>query len=97
MSQFISPDVPAYLCYLLVLMVGTLVAVSSVNRLLANYAGHWGFARTWLMFTSYVFLPVALFWFLDYTSALQDTSRYSPPWWLRPGIDKFSPVGCREL
>lgn len=36
MGQFSSPDLPAYICYSLVLVVGMLVAHSNVNRLLAN-------------------------------------------------------------
>jgi len=72
-----SPDIPAYVCYLIVLLVGMIVAASSVNRLLATQPGHWAFMETWLLFFAYSALPVVLFWFLDYTGAIRDTSLFA--------------------
>jgi hypothetical protein len=77
MAGFSSPDLPAYLCYAVVLFVGVVVARSSVNDLLAAYPDHWAFVGTWSLFAAYVVLPIALFWFLDYTGTLRDTSLFA--------------------
>lgn|SRR6266850_4835617 len=77
MTGFASPDIPAYFSYLLVLLVGTFVARANVNHLMAGFGNRWAFAGTWWLFLAYLALPVALFWFLDYTSALQDTSLFA--------------------
>ena len=77
MSGFTSPDVPAYICYAIVLVFGVIVAWSTINRLLDGYPDHWAFAGTWALFLAHAALPVALFWFLDYTSALHDTSIFA--------------------
>jgi hypothetical protein len=76
MDQFTSPDLPAYLCYLLVLIIAMLVARSQVNRLLASFPERWGFLSTWGLFSGHVGVPLGLFWFLDYTDALRDTSLF---------------------
>jgi hypothetical protein len=77
MDQITSPDIPAWLCYLLVISLGMLVARDNVNQLLASQPGHWGFANTWALFGAHSAIPVVLFWFLDYTSALRDTSLFA--------------------
>jgi hypothetical protein len=77
MSGFASPDIPAYFSYALVLLVGTVVARANVNHLVAGFGNRWAFAGTWWLFLAYLALPVLLFWFLDYTSALQDTSLFA--------------------
>lgn len=74
MAGFASPDVPSYVCYAIVLVFGLIVAWSTVDRLLEGYPDHWAFASTWALFAAHAVLPVVLFWFLDYTSALHDTS-----------------------
>jgi hypothetical protein len=71
---FASPDVPAYVCYAIIVVFGTVVAVSTINRLLEGYPDHWAFASTWGLFAAHAALPAALFWFLDYTGAIHDTS-----------------------
>lgn len=76
MEQFPSPDFPGWFCYLLVLTLGMLVARANVNRLLASQPGHWGFANTWALFWAHAAIPVVLFWFLDYTSALRDSALF---------------------
>jgi hypothetical protein len=76
MDQITSPDLPAWFCYLLVLSLGMLVARANVNRLLASQPGHWGFVNTWVLFSAHAVMPVVLFWFLDYTSALRDTALF---------------------
>ena len=77
MDQLTSPDIPAWLCYVLVISLGMLVARDNVNQLLASQPGHWSFANTWALLGAHAAVPVVLFWFLDYTSALRDTSLFA--------------------
>src|SRR5262245_8187541 len=72
-----SPDVPAYLCYGVVLLVGALVALAKVNEPLSVFSDRWAFAGTWQLFLAYTLLPVILFLFLDYVSVIQDTSLFA--------------------
>jgi hypothetical protein len=74
----ISPDFPAYTCYAIVLLVGALVAWSAVRSLLSDLDDRLAFGATWLLWLIYTLLPVALFWFLDYTSAVRDTVGSDP-------------------
>jgi hypothetical protein len=76
MDKVASPDIAAYWCYLIVLVIGVVVARSSVNRLLADQPGRWAFFNTWLLLGAYSVVPVILFWFLDYTGALKDTALF---------------------
>ena len=77
MDKLGSPEIPAYLSYLLVLICGMLVARSQVNRLLSAFPQRWGFLSTWALFWAHAALPLLLFWFLDYTNALHDTSLFA--------------------
>jgi hypothetical protein len=72
-----SPDVPAYVCYAIVFLFGVIVAWSTVDKLLDGYPDHWAFSSTWALFCAHAALPIALFWFLDYVSALHDTSIFA--------------------
>ncbi len=72
-----SPDIDAYWCYLITLVVGVFVGVSKINALMASSPDRWGFVRTWLVLGAYTAVPPLLFWFLDYTGALHDTSIFS--------------------
>jgi len=72
-----SPEIPAYLSYLLVFVCGMLVARSQVNRLLSAFPQRWGFLSTWALFWAHTAVPVGLFWFLDFTNALHDTSLFA--------------------
>src|SRR5712692_6753660 len=77
MSGLSSPDIPAFVCYAIVLLVGMTVARATVNNLLNDYPDRWSFAGTWFLFLAHLVLPVVLFWFLDYTGAIQDTSLFA--------------------
>jgi outer membrane protein OmpA-like peptidoglycan-associated protein len=77
MNGFQSPDIQAYYCYLVVLIVGTLVARTRVNTLLGRYPDRWAFGGTWALFAAYTTLPLALFWFLDYTAITHDTTLFA--------------------
>ncbi len=76
-SLAVSPDVEAFYCYALVLLVGLIAGKSRVSHLLGDYPGTWGLVETWLLFSAYALLPVLLFWFLDRTNALHDTSLFA--------------------
>jgi len=76
MTGLPSPDIPAYYCYAIVLLVGSLVAWSTVRNL-ANFPDRWAFAGTWQLFLAHLAVPVILFWFLDYVSVIQDTSLFA--------------------
>jgi hypothetical protein len=76
-TGFASPDIPAYWSYAVVLVVALVVARGNVNNLVARFNNRWAFAGTWWLFLAYLTLPIVLFWFLDYTSALQDTSLFA--------------------
>jgi len=77
MNGLRSPDIPAHVSYGIVLIVGTLVAWGSVNKLLAEQRDRWAYAPTWGLVAGYALLPVALFWFLDYNGVVSDTSLFS--------------------
>ncbi len=74
MDLSISPDVEAYYCYLIVLLIGAWVARKRVSELLEGFRGAWVRADIWMLLGVYMLLPVALFWLLDRTGALHDTS-----------------------
>jgi hypothetical protein len=73
----ISPDWNAVYCYLLVFLVGAIVAYSRVTRLFDNYPGAWGTVNIWLLLLAYTAVPLILFWFLDWTNAIHDTSFFA--------------------
>lgn len=77
MSGLMSPDVPAYVCYIIVLLFGTFVAVRTVNEHLKTVQAPWAFASTWVLFFAHVALPVLTFWALDYTAVINDTSVFA--------------------
>jgi hypothetical protein len=76
-SLAISPDLSAYYCYLVVLVVGLIAAYSRVSRLFENYPGALGTVNFWLLLIAYTVIPVLLFWFLDRTNAIHDTSIFA--------------------
>jgi hypothetical protein len=73
----VSPDIDAYLCYGIVLLLGAFTAVVQINRRFNPLAGVWLIARTWVLFLLYLMVPVGLFWFLDRTGAVTDTSLFA--------------------
>jgi len=69
----LSPDIEAYFCYVVVLVVGFFVALRQINSLLP-LKGKWMVAGTWLLILAYTMVPVVLFWVLDRSGAIHDTS-----------------------
>ena len=74
-----SPDVEAYICYLTLIVVSGISAAVNIYQMLGSIPrrGIWTIGRTWLLFGLYILIPVALFWLLDRTSAISDTSLLS--------------------
>jgi hypothetical protein len=77
MPPIVLPDLPAYFCYCLVFLTGLIVSAYNINRLLAGCPGRWAFINTWCLFWVQALVPVVLFWFLDYASALHDTALFA--------------------
>ena len=74
MDLSFSPDVDARVCYLLVLLCALIAAYRQVDRRLATFPGSWTESPTWLLYGLYALVPVGLFWLLDRTGAINDTS-----------------------
>jgi len=73
----VSPDLEAYYCYGLVLALGALTGARQVAIRLGGIRGIWFLPRTWLLFAAYVAVPLGLFWLLDRTGAINDTSFFA--------------------
>jgi hypothetical protein len=73
----VSPDLAAYVCYGFVLLLGVVVAVGQVRKRLGGMEGIWYVPHTWILFAAYAAVPVVLFWFLDRTGAINDTSLFA--------------------
>jgi len=56
-TEFASPDLPAYWCYAIVFVVALVVSFVSVNLLLSQYPNRWGFSGTILLFAAYTIKP----------------------------------------
>lgn len=77
MPGLASPDVSAVYSYLIVIVIGAVVARSNVNDRLATYPDHWAFLSAWLLFIAYSVIPPLLLWLLDYTGAVHDTALFA--------------------
>jgi hypothetical protein len=74
MDKLASPDIPAYWCCLIVLVVGIFGARSKVKRVLSGQTGYWAHFSAWRIFAAYAIIPLLLFLLLDYTGVIKDTS-----------------------
>ena len=74
MDLSFSPDVDARICYLIVLVCALIAAYRQVDRRLETFPGSWTETPTWLLYASYALVPMGLFWLLDRTGAINDTS-----------------------
>lgn len=77
MDLSVSPDVDAYYCYAIVILLGAITAGVQVSHRLGDREGAWAVPQTWLLFFLYLVVPIALFWFFDRTSAITDTSIFA--------------------
>jgi len=60
-----------------VLVLGLITALGQMSKRLAKLPGKWIMVNTWLLFFAYTFTPVALFWLLDRSNAIHDTSLFA--------------------
>jgi hypothetical protein len=77
MDLNVSPDLEAFWCYGIVALIGVFVATGQIRQRIGKIQGIWFIPRTWWLFTLYVAVPVALFWLLDRTGAINDTSFFA--------------------
>ena len=77
MDMNVSPDLEAFCCYGVVLVLGLVAARAQIGKRLVNLPSRWIMVNTWLLFFAYTLVPVVLFWFLDRTNALHDTSLFA--------------------
>jgi len=77
MDLNVSPDVDAWICYIVVLLLGMLTGKMQITKRLGNLPGQWIMVNTWALFFAYTAVPVALFWLLDRTGAVHDTSLFA--------------------
>ena len=72
-----SPDFEAYICYLTVAGVGFFTAFRQVNKHLEAIQGKWTMLGSWTLLLAYFVIPVALFYVLDLSGAIHDTSFFA--------------------
>jgi hypothetical protein len=70
----LSPDIDARFCYLIVMLAGMLTAVREVDSRLARIPGAWNDIGAHRLFGFLWLTPVVLFFLLDHTGAINDTS-----------------------
>jgi hypothetical protein len=70
----LSPDIDARFCYLIVMLAGMLTAVREVDSRLSRIPGGWSDLGAHRLFAFLWLTPVALFFLLDHTGAINDTS-----------------------
>ncbi len=69
-----SPDFEAYICYLVLIIVASISARKNISKVQVSSYGIWRIGRTWMLLLIYVSISVVLFWLLDRTNAVHDTS-----------------------
>jgi hypothetical protein len=77
MDLSVSPDIDSLLCYSIVFLLGLITAGGQISSRLVNMPSKWIMVNAWLLFFAYSFLPLALFWLLDRTGAIHDTSLFA--------------------
>jgi hypothetical protein len=77
MDLSVSPDVEVFWSYLIVLVLGVFVAYRQVATRLEGLKDVWLVGDTWIIFFAYLAVPVGLFWLLDRTDAVKDTSLFA--------------------
>ena len=74
MDLSFSPDLPAWACYIVVFAFGALTGWREVVEKLAATEGVWKYRPTWGLMLLLAISPVFLFWVLDRSGAVNDTS-----------------------
>ena len=76
-----SPNLDARVCYLIVLCCALVSAYAQLygrlQILKAKVIYAWSLFSTWMVFTIYLSIPLALFWFLDRAGAIHDSSAFA--------------------
>jgi hypothetical protein len=78
-----SPDVSAAFSYLILTVIGALVARRKIIQRFSfgggsgDYVPVWHYPTTYLLASVYIVIPVLLFWMLDKTGAISDTSLFA--------------------
>lgn len=70
----LSPDIDARFCYLIVMLAGMLTAVREVDSRLSRIPGAWSDMGAHRLFAVFWLTPVVLFFLLDHSGAINDTS-----------------------
>lgn len=76
-----SPDFEAYICYLVLIIVASISARKNISKVQVSSYGIWRIGRTWMLLLIYVSISVVLFWLLDRTNAVHDTSIVADFFW----------------
>src|SRR3970040_2391678 len=77
MDLSVSPDIEAFWSYLIVLVLGVFVANRQVATRLEGFKDVWLVGDTWILFFAYLAVPLGLFWLLDRTDAVKDSSLFA--------------------
>jgi hypothetical protein len=77
MDLAVSPDLDAAYCYLIVLLIAFGVARSQISQRMSSFKALWVMGQAWLLLLALTLFPVSLFWILDRTGAVRDTSLFA--------------------
>ena len=77
MDLSVSPDIEVFWSYLIVLVLGVFVAYRQVATRLEGLKDVWLVGDTWVVFFAYIVVPLGLFWLLDRTDAIKDSSLFA--------------------
>ncbi|HLY54144.1 MAG TPA: hypothetical protein VKS60_01220 [Stellaceae bacterium] len=77
MDLGVSPDIDAVWCYGFVSVLGAWVGARQIRGRLGGIKGIWFQRRAWFLFIAYTAVPIVLFWLLDRTGAVTDTSLFA--------------------
>jgi hypothetical protein len=72
-----SPDFEAAYCYLIVLLIALAVAYSQISQRMLKAKAPWIMGQTWVLLFAFTLFPVILFWALDRSGAVRDTSLFA--------------------
>lgn len=67
-------DVPAWLNYAIVLAIALFASVREVDERLSAARERWSYGDTYILYFSYVAMPLLVFWLLDRVQAISDVS-----------------------
>jgi len=77
MTTDLLPDLNALWCYAVVLACGGLSAYWQISDRFKPLPGAWAMLGTWMMLFTFTAIPLALFFVLDRTGAIHDTSLFA--------------------